>query len=774
MGRNFVMIKKGFAKLIALTLTLSCLTACAGSGAGTAASGGSKPAESTTAEAVGSADDQSAQPAGNTAEETAEDPAADPAAATSGTESAEDPAAAASGTEAAEAPAAAATGAEAAEETPIDYTTGTPWPDIDLEGVVTPDMTADIRDNYALAVNKDKILALEIPEGRSYGGTIMDLDLQESEDVKSMFLGDAPEEHDARLAYDLFWLMMDWDSPNALGIAPLKEMTDKVEAISTIDELMAYHVETPAEKQLDTLWDIEIDPKLNDSSRNIILLSDSGLLLEDSAEYRKLTPYGKTRKEALTTLAKKMLVKLGYSEEEAVQKTDNCFAFETMLADSIYTLKEQQEPDFISRINNIYSREDLEKLQGKLPILASLEEGSGYPAAEEYQVAEPANIEKLNELCVEENLPLIRDMFIVRGVINCAAALDRECYEWSVECNNAISGSTGILDDETAFSGRVARTLVWPVARLYTETYLKQEDKDRISAMVDEILDAYHGILESADFLSDETRAKAVEKLEAIEKFILYPDDWSKYSCEELDFSSKEEGGSYWDALEAIAGFNLAKRIKDYSEPVDKEKWEEAPHTVNCFYNPQVNGIYIMGAFARSDFYNSEMSEEELYGGLGTAIGHEISHAFDSKGAQFDKNGDMSNWWTEEDYAKFLERNEKMVAYYNAMHPWEGQDFHGSIMTGEACADMAGVKVMLQIAADHPDFDYDKFFRTFANNWLTKDSLQQSYVRINDVHPMCYLRINATLQQFDEFLNFYGITEGDNMYLAPEDRVAIW
>ena len=334
MGRNFVMIKKGVAKLIALTLTLSCLTACAGSGAGTVASGGSKPAESTTAEAVGSADDQSAQPAGNTAEETAEDPAA----AATAAEAAEETAMAATGAETAEAAATAATGAEAAEETPIDYTTGTPWPDIDLEGVVTPDMTADIRDNYALAVNKDKILALEIPEGRSYGGTIMDLELQQSEDVKSMFLGDAPEEHDARLAYDLFWLMMDWDSRNALGIAPLKEMTDKVEAISTIDELMAYHVETPAEKQLDTLWDIEIDPKLNDSSRNIILLSDSGLLLEDSAEYRKLTPYGKTRKEALTTLAKKMLVKLGYSEEEAVQKTDNCFAFETMLADSIYTL----------------------------------------------------------------------------------------------------------------------------------------------------------------------------------------------------------------------------------------------------------------------------------------------------------------------------------------------------------------------------------------------------------------------------------------------------
>ena len=115
-----------------------------------------------------------------------------------------------------------------------------------------------------------------------------------------------------------------------------------------------------------------------------------------------------------------------------------------------------------------------------------------------------------------------------------------------------------------------------------------------------------------------------------------------------------------------------------------------------------------------------------------------------------------------------------MVDFYNAMHPWEGQDFYGSIMTGEACADMAGMKVMLKIAAEKDNFDYDAVFRAFAEAWLTKDTLQMAYARINDNHPMCYLRINCTLQQFDEFLNYYGITEGDGMYLAPEDRVAIW
>ena len=667
-----------------------------------------------------------------------------------------------------------ATAAIAEEAQPTDYGTGTPWMDIDLDGVVTEETPVNLKDDFALAINREKILALEIPEGYPYAGTIMDVALQQADDVKNMFLGDVPQSHDAKLAYDLFQLMMDWDSRNAVGVAPLKEMIDTVEAISTLDELTAYFVETPFENQIGAFCSGGPTPDLVDSTRYILAVGGGGLLLEDSAEYEELTPYGAVFKAAYTELGMKMLVKLGYSEEEATQKIENCFAFEAMLAPSLFTREEMQSPDYFARIYNVFTREEMEDAQGKLPILQQLEQVEGYPAAEEYLVMQPEYLKKLNEVYTQENLPLMRDYLIVHGTVSMAGALDRECYEWSTECMNALEGSEGMLDDETVFSSSVAAVLAWPVAQLYVETYVKQEDKDRISAMIDEILDSYHSILAEADFLSEETRAKAIEKLVAIDKGVLYPDSWDKYSYEELDFASREEGGTLWDAEIAIAKCELAKSIEDYSKPVDKEKWVYPPQVVNCFYSPQTNNIYILGAFAQGGLYNSDMSDEELYAKLGGVIGHEISHAFDSTGAQFDKEGNMASWWTEEDYAKFLEKNTKMVDYYNNMHPWEGQDFYGSIMTGEACADMAGIKCMLRIAAEKPDFDYDAFFRSFADVWLTKDSLQMAYQRINDVHPMAYLRINATLQQFDEFLDFYGITEGDGMYLAPENRVAIW
>ena len=168
------------------------------------------------------------------------------------------------------------------------------------------------------------------------------------------------------------------------------------------------------------------------------------------------------------------------------------------------------------------------------------------------------------------------------------------------------------------------------------------------------------------------------------------------------------------------------------------------------------------------------MSDEEVLARLGTAIGHEISHAFDRTGAKFDKDGNMKNWWTQEDKEEFKKRNAKLAAYYDSIHPWEGQDLEGGGKTGEACADMAGMKVCLKIAGEKENFDYDKFYRAYANLWMMKANLLTAQALVEDVHPMNYLRINCTLQQFDEFLDQYGITEGDNMYLAPEDRVNIW
>ena len=197
--------------------------------------------------------------------------------------------------------------------------------------------------------------------------------------------------------------------------------------------------------------------------------------------------------------------------------------------------------------------------------------------------------------------------------------------------------------------------------------------------------------------------------------------------------------------------------------------------SIGAMYTPYNNSINIFAGILNGEYYNEGMSYEQMLGGIGFTIGHEISHAFDTNGSQYDKDGAVSNWWTEEDFAAYRERVDKLAAWYDGFIPFEGAEYHGEDVQTEVCSDMASMKCMLAIAAEKEDFDYDAFFRQFAANWRDQSTLASLENKIQiDSHPMHYMRINATLAQFDEFLNFYGITEGDGMYIAPEDRVAVW
>ena len=662
----------------------------------------------------------------------------------------------------------------------IDYTTGTPWMYIDLIGNVTVNTPADLKDNYALWANKDRILSLEIPEGYASAGDLVDITIQAEADKKAMFHGHVPENHDAGLAYNYYYLLTDWDSRDAVGVAPLKEMVDVVDEIKSLEDLTEYLVNTPGEDRLFCFWTPEARQDPEEPGSSILSLRYGYAFLKDRAEYREMTAEGEYQKEVITTFLQKMLAKLGYSEEEAKQKIDNCFAWETMTNSVDPDEGKNDSSEFTNDIDRLYTRDDLKAITSNVPLLETLEKADGYPAMDKYYIQDPVYFEKLNELYTEENLPLMRDYLIMQGIREKADVLDWESYVLLDECLAAIDhdDNAPALDKETYPESEayedVDIVLGWPVARLYVENYTNPEDKERISELVDEIVAAYYGIIDEADFISDETRAGAFAKLDTLSKNVLYPDSWEPYSFEDVDFASKEEGGTLWEAYRAVKKHEHKKAVASASGPYDKTVWDGLPFGVNCGYEPAVNGIYIYAGFAQGDNYYPGMSDEELYAKIGTGIAHEISHAFDAEGSKYDKDGNMNNWWTEEDRAAFLEKNEKLVAYYNAMHPWEGQDFDGDNMKGEACADMAAVKCILRVAAGKENFDYDKFFRAFADRYACLDTLPMAMARLADVHPMNYLRVNGVLQQYDEFLDFYGITEGDNMYLAPEDRVAIW
>ena len=375
---------------------------------------------------------------------------------------------------------------------------------------MTEDTPAELKDNFALYVNKEKILTAQMPAGVPMAGPAVDAQMQMVYDMIGMYMGEAPQGHDAQLAYNLFWMLMDWDSRNAAGVEPAKALFEGFEAISSIEALSKYVVETPVEEQLFCAWKSGGAINPNDSTSVVLAVMPMVPMLEDAGEYAQETQLGALMREAEGALSQKMLVKLGYTEEEAAEKYRNCLAFEGMLASAMYPDSVKKTPEYAAMSNNFFSLEEMKALQGNVPILEAFN-AVGYPEMDQYMVSEPDYIRKLNELWVDENLQLIKDCFIIHGSRSFIPRLDRECYDWMQEYQSAMSGTDSAAQpDQMVFSTMVSSLLTWPVAQLYSERYLKQEDKDRITLMVDEIQEAYQGILNDADWLSEQTRAKAI------------------------------------------------------------------------------------------------------------------------------------------------------------------------------------------------------------------------------------------------------------------------
>ena len=666
----------------------------------------------------------------------------------------------------------------AEEDAMAEYRTGSPWLCSVLDGVLTEEIVSktSLKDDFYTAVVGESILNLTINEAYGTAGTSMDISLIGNERLLNLF-SDRIEnpEGDAQLAYNLFDLMMDWDTRNETGVSCLMPKVEEMEKLESIEDYFQYLFVKDWSDSIGHVVSGVPDTWVDDTSTKCISVDITSLILGDSAEYIHPTETGESKKLLYSYFAQTILQKLGYSEEEAAKKVENAFAFETLLAPYLFTDAQRAQPDIFEKLNNPLTREEVTELAGGIPVLEIIEKAEGFPAQEKYNVYYTDAVANLSSILTDDNLTLLKDWAIVQYVIGYAEYTDIEAYKLVYMVPDETADADVIAGSAADYAQSVSDMLTWPVARLYAESYLSQTDKDRITEVCLEIQQVYHDIIQSADFLSEETKSAAVEKLEAIEFCVLYPDDWSEYEMQGLEILSPAEGGTLLGAIESYERYMMEKTIREFSAPAtDATAWSQSPQTVNCFYDASANRVYILGAMATGQMYNPEMCDEELYGALGMFIGHEVSHAFDSSGAQFDKDGNMSMWWTEEDYMAFLEKNQALSDYFSAMYPWEGQEFYGEIMTGEACADMGGMRAMLAIAAEKENFDYDLFFRTYAATWCYKGVPEAIYSGIYNEHPLYYLRTNAVLQQFDEFLDFYGIEEGDGMYLSAENRVRIW
>lgn len=651
------------------------------------------------------------------------------------------------------------------------YNNGKPWIDTELQENLSKKMKTDPTDNFHLYASKDWLVKSRIPEGYDSWSHYSERSRQVKNQCIKMLQDDSIKGHDAKLVHTLNKLVLDWDTRNAIGVSEIAPLADQILGIEDMAGLNTLLMSEDGLYYLDNFISLSVSPGMNDSTRNLIYLGSDGLLLGDAAEYDERTEYGDItynyKKDVFTYIAGK----LGMESDQASLCFDNALAFETKLAENMMTSEEAMSDDAIKKMNNEMSFSRLASFNGNYPLTEMIEK-MGYRYNRNYIVTEPKYLDHLNTLYTSENLEGIKAVIYVKYVLSFSDILDRATYDYAQDANNKYAGGEGSVPDKEMAYGMVAELLPTAMDKLYVKKYGSAKSKHRMEDMCRQVINTYRKMLRQNKWASKKTIDYAIKKLDSIKIHAAYPDKWMDYSSISLD------GLSLIEAERRINEYYHDYNISQAGKKVDEKNWGYGLSllTCNAFYDPSQNTINMIIGMMGEPFFSEDMSTEELYASLGAFwIGHEVSHAFDSNGAQYDANGNLRNWWSKRDQKEFKKRVNKMNRYLDRIVPFGKYHVKGSNVNTEMIADMTGLQCALKMAEDVDNFDYDKFFKTYARmNASISLYSSELYLLSQDPHPLDYLRTNVPVQQFDEFYETYNVEKNDAMYLAPKDRLIIW
>jgi len=388
----------------------------------------------------------------------------------------------------------------------------------------------------------------------------------------------------------------------------------------------------------------------------------------------------------------------------------------------------------------------------------------------------------LNDFLTSTSINDIKTLMTWSTLNNAAAFLttDMERANWDFYSKTLRGAKKQLPADERAL-GTVDNVIGEAVGKLYVEAKFPPEAKAKAEKMIANVIQAFQNRIKKLDWMSEETKAKAIEKLSKFTVKIAYPDEWEDYSKMMV-----KEGNSYTENMLAASKWARDKNISEIGEPVDKKEWGMSPQTVNAYFNPTNNEIVFPAAILQPPFYNYTADEAVNYGGIGAVIGHEISHSFDDSGARFDGDGNLKNWWTEQDLEEFTKRGDKLAEQYSSIEVLDSVNVNGKFTLGENIGDLGGLLGAydgLQLfykENGRPDnidgfTPEQRFFMSWATVWRTlyRDDALRDQIK-TDPHSPGQVRATQPLKNIDAFYEAFDIKEGDPMYLAPEQRVRIW
>jgi len=653
-----------------------------------------------------------------------------------------------------------------------------------IPGIVLKNMDTSVnpKDDFYNYVNGNWVKNSMIPDDESRWSGFTILRKETRKDLLAIVdiavkEGKYKEGSDQKKALLVFETKLDSAARNKAGVDPLKPLLDKIDGIQTISDMQTVMAKTVGIS--DPFFGLGSGPDLNDSSMNIAWVGPGGLGLPDRDYYLEQDEKSKERRVQYLDHITKMLQYLGDDEAKAKQDAKMILALETKLAEPRLNKVERRDarnynnPRSISQVNEMTPIINWQKFIDDLIVKKEIDT---------IIVAQPKYMKSLQEVLSNTSIDDIKTMMRWSTLNNAAGYLttDVEKANWDFYSKTLYGAKAQKPAKERAL-GTINGSVGEALGKLYVDAKFPPEAKEKAERMIANVIKAFQNRIKVLDWMSEETKQKAIAKLDKITVKIAYPDKWKDYSTMQI-----KEGNSFAENMLAVADWEIKDDLSEIGEPVDRTKWGMSPQTVNAYYNPIKNEIVFPAAILQPPFYNYTADEAVNYGGIGAVIGHEISHAFDDSGSRFDGDGNLNNWWTKEDLEKFEKRATALADQYSAIEVLDSVFINGKFTLGENIGDLGGVlgaydglQLFLKENGRPEDIDgftpEQRFFMSWATVWrtLTRDDALRTKIK-TDPHSPGKTRAIQPLKNIDAFYTAFDIKEGDKMYMVPENRVRIW
>ena len=660
-----------------------------------------------------------------------------------------------------------------------DMASNTTVPGIVLENM---DPSVNPKDDFYNYVNGSWSKNTKIPDDETRWGGFGVLRKSTRQDVLEIInaskeLGTYKAGSDQKKALLVFESELDSISRNEAGISPLKPLLTAISEIKTLNDLQDVYAKTIGVDA--PYFGMSAFADLNNSAVNAAYVGPGGLGLPDRDYYLDQDEKSKENRTSYVAYITKMLQYIGVSEADAAKKANRILEMETSLASPRLTKVERRD---IRNLNNPMSVSALSTLTPSVNWEKFIKDSGVETRLDTIIITQPKYMAALNDFFKTTSIDDLKTL-MTWSTLNGSAGyltttLEKERWEFY---SKKLRGQMAMRPADERALGTVNNTVGEAIGQLYVEAKFPPEAKEKAKNMIAYVIEAFQARIEKLDWMSPETKLKAIEKLDKFTVKIAYPDEWKDYSDLEI-----KEGNSYAENMLAVSKWSMEENIAEIGQPVNKKEWGMSPQTVNAYFNPLNNEIVFPAAILQPPFYNYLADDAVNYGGIGAVIGHEISHAFDDSGARFDANGNVNNWWIDADLEEFEKRGKLLAEQYSAIEVLDSVHINGAFTLGENIGDLGGVLgaydgLQLHFEKNGRPENIDgftpeqRFFMSWATVWRTliREDALRTQIK-TDPHSPGTTRAIQPLKNVDAFYEAFDIQEGDGMYLKPEERVRIW